>query len=198
MIRPAPASFARWLSRATVAVLVSVTASTASAAPGTGVPGRAVASGTALSCTARTVAGRPVSFSPPLTMANRQVTVTGSFRLTDCSSPNRTRRGPASGVFTFRGTGHAGCTSASGISGKATVTWYDRAGHRVGTSTVRPAGRRTSSFNPSDALFDGTVTAGVLTGARVSGRAVPTSDVTSCVSSGLRTLHGAGKMAFSF
>ncbi|MCC3766356.1 hypothetical protein [Streptomyces sp. UNOC14_S4] len=174
---------------AVVAAVCAIAATTAGSAPV-----RAV--GVALTCGARTDPGQPVTLTPPLSMRQRTVTASGTFHLTDCFSPDRTQTRLRSGRLSFHGTGQANCTSTSGVRGSATITWYDGAGRKVGTSTLRPGTRQVNSYNPADALLSGTVVHGALAGARVTGSAVPTSDVTQCSTTGLRAVNGWGKVTF--
>ncbi|RLU87480.1 hypothetical protein CTZ27_22900 [Streptomyces griseocarneus] len=174
-----------------VAAVCALAATTTGSAP------VRAASGTALTCGARTDPGQPITLTPPLSMRRRAVTASGTFHLTDCSSPDRTQSRLRSGRFSFHGTGQADCTGIYGVRGSATITWYDRSGRRAGTSTLRPDNRPVNTYNPADALLTGTVVRGVLAGARVTGSAVPTSDVTQCATTGLRALNGWGKVTFT-
>ncbi|MEU8975120.1 hypothetical protein AB0D11_38785 [Streptomyces monashensis] len=188
----------RPLARITRTAAAAITAVGVLAAPATAAPGAAVAAvgGTALECRVTTSPNHPITFSPALTLRPRTIRVSGTFRLTNCSSPAGTEQRLRSGVLTLQGSGNASCTGGTQLSGSATVTWYDTAGHKAGTSTIKSTRSSVSGYNPADALFGGRVASGRLAGTKVSGSATPTSDVTRCASSGLRTLHGAGTLSF--
>jgi hypothetical protein len=171
---------------ATMAALTAPTAATTASA----------ASRTALSCHVATAAGHPITFSPALTTRARRTRVTGTFHLTGCTSPDRSQPRLHTGDLTINATSRASCGGGSAVSGSGTLTWHDRAGRRLGGSTLRPASTSVSGYNPGDALLSGTVTRGILDAARVSGSATPTSDITACVTTGLRTLTGAGTVRF--
>ncbi|MEV7394286.1 hypothetical protein [Streptomyces sp. NPDC091215] len=151
---------------------------------------------TVLTCHVATTADRPITFSPPLSTLTRPTRVTGTFRVTTCTSPDHSVNGLRSAVATMNGSGQAGCSGGSDITGTVTVVWYDAAGKRAGTSVVVPNQRSVNSYNPSDALLGGTVTRGPLAGTFMTGSATPTSDVTSCITRGLATVRGAGTVTF--
>ncbi|MGA5135274.1 hypothetical protein ACPCTO_36415 [Streptomyces olivoreticuli] len=186
------------LARTTAAGFTVIAAVGVLAAPATAVPRAAVAATgrSALECRVTTTPNHPVTFSPALTLRPRAIRMTGTFRLTGCSSPAGTERRLRSGVLTVQGSGNAGCTGGTQLSGSAMVTWYDSAGDKAGTSTIKSTRSSVSGYNLTDALFGGEVVSGRLAGTKVSGSATPTSDVTRCASSGLRTLQGAGTLSF--
>ncbi|MFJ8310928.1 MULTISPECIES: hypothetical protein [unclassified Streptomyces] len=192
-----PRSFSQ-LPRTPLAAFTAIVAAGILAAPATAAPRAAVAAAgrTALECHVATTPDHPVTFSPALTLRPRTIRMTATFRLTGCSSPAGTERRLRTGVLTVQGRGNASCTGGTQLSGSAAVTWYDSAGHKSGTSTIKSTRSSVSGYNPTDALFGGEVVSGSLAGTKVSGSATPTSDVTPCASSGLRTLHGAGTLSF--
>ncbi|MCF3103235.1 hypothetical protein IPZ58_16850 [Streptomyces roseoverticillatus] len=150
----------------------------------------------ALTCAVSTLRDRPVTFTPPLSQIPRTVTVSGAMAFTDCAAHDRSVARVHSGLFTFHGSAQAICTGAQAVAGQGLVTWYDAGGHTIGSSILKPSLHHITSYNPGDALLAGTVARGKLAGARVSGSATPTSDVSGCVLGGLRTLHGRGTVAF--
>ncbi|WKU42774.1 hypothetical protein Q3V23_01065 [Streptomyces sp. VNUA116] len=150
----------------------------------------------ALTCAVSTLPDHPVTFAPPLSQIPRTVTVSGAMAFTDCAAHDSSVARVRSGLFTFRGSAQAVCTGAQAVAGRGRVTWYDAGGRTVGSSTLQPSLHHITSYNPGDALLGGTVARGTLAGARVSGSATPTSDVSGCVLGGLRTLHGRGTVAF--
>ncbi|WP_328863185.1 hypothetical protein [Streptomyces sp. NBC_00306] len=192
-ILSAPRTSRTWT--ATVAVLLAAAAltapATASATPHTTTVA-ANSSRLALSCKAATRTGHPISFSPALTLQQRKTRITATVHLTKCSGANQQLR---SGTFKVQGTAQASCSGALGVSGSGSITWYDAKGHRAGTSTVRPTGSATG-YNPGNALLGGTVTSGPLNRGRITGSATPTSDVSRCAVTGLRTLSAAGTLKF--
>ncbi|WP_434600073.1 hypothetical protein [Streptomyces sp. A5-4] len=165
----------------------SATASPAAA------PSRAAAAAQ-LTCAARTVTGNPVRFSPAVSARARSVRAEGTVALERCSSPNGSQRAVRSGRLTFRGTGTATCTSVRQVRGSATVTWYDRRGRKVGTSTLAP---RANPGAPLNAMVSGSVTRGKMAGGQMRGRLQPTSDVRSCGTRGLSSAHGRGTLSIS-
>ncbi|MCS0637050.1 hypothetical protein NX801_15540 [Streptomyces sp. LP05-1] len=196
--RTSRAPFSSWTARsAAVAVLVTATLLAATTTAGGAAAPRAQAGGRSLACRAATPAGHPITLSPALGLTPRTVKLAGELSFTGCSSPDGTHRRVRSGMATLRGSGRASCSETSGISGEMSVRWYDGNGRRIGTSTVRPSGSKLTSRNPGDALLTGEVVRGTLSGARVSGSATPTSDVTRCAKSGLRSLTGRGSVRFT-
>lgn len=199
--RPSNAWTTTRLMRRTASVATSLVATAVLTAPADAAPAPtrtpvAAPRAAALACRAATPADRPVTFSPKLTLRPRHVNITGTLKLTACTSPNGSQQRLRSATLTMKGSGQASCSGASNITGTATITWRDGAGHRAGTSAITSTRRSISGYNPGDALLGGTVTHGVLTGRRVVGSATPTSDVTSCATRGLATLHAAGKIKF--
>ncbi|OKJ13935.1 hypothetical protein [Kitasatospora sp. CB01950] len=148
-----------------------------------------------LSCRVATSADDPVAFSPPLTFQARTTQLTGTLDLFDCTSPDGSQPDLDSGTLTLRATGRAGCNGATQITGTGTITWYDGAGEEAGTSSLQPVGS-VDGYNPGDALLGGTVTDGLLAGARASGSATPTVDVDQCAEGGISTLNGSGTIRF--
>ncbi|MGI5170351.1 hypothetical protein ACQEU3_38965 [Spirillospora sp. CA-253888] len=186
------------ISGSTAAIAVTTTAVTAAAVPQAPArPPAATAQRTpALVCDAATPPGRPVTFAPPVGLLPRRTAVTGTARLGNCSSPDGTHRRVHHGVLTGHATAVASCTKARDITGQGEITWYDAAGDRLGTTTVRPARRQILSYNPGDALLVGTAVSGPLAGKRIRGSATPTSDVSRCAVTGLHAVHGKGKASF--
>ncbi|GAQ51350.1 hypothetical protein [Streptomyces acidiscabies] len=150
-----------------------------------------------LRCQVQTVPGRPITFSPKLTLRTRTVKVSGTFKLTGCAWSDGTSTRLRSGTGTASGTGRASCGGASGIDGSGTITWYDRSGRRVGTSTLKPTLSSVNSYNPGDSLLAGKITGGQLAGFRTAGSVTPTSDVTTCAGRGLGSVHGRGTLRLS-
>ncbi|WP_414170478.1 hypothetical protein ACMATS_36650 [Streptoverticillium reticulum] len=179
--------------RTAAAALLTVTALATAPAPATAAPAEMR---TVLRCRIATSGERPITFSPELTTQPRLIHVTGTFRVTGCTSPDGSERRLHDGVATIRGSGLASCSGATRITGSGKVVWYDTAGRRAGLSTLRPTLNAVSSYNPADALLVGTVTRGPLTGTSVSGSATPTSDLSRCASSGLSTVRGKGTVRF--
>ena len=199
--RPSNAWTTTRLMRRTASVVTSLVATAvlptpAGAAPAPTHAPMAAPRAAALACRAATPTGRPVTFSPKLTLRPRHVNITGTLKLTACTSPDGSHQRLRSATLTMKGSGQASCSGASNITGTATITWHDAAGRPAGTSAIASTRRSISGYNPGDALLGGTVTRGVLTGRRVIGSATPTSDVTSCATGGLATLHAAGTIRF--
>ncbi|MFI6517751.1 hypothetical protein ACIBF1_19495 [Spirillospora sp. NPDC050679] len=188
----------------TAAMTASATALTAAAtvpqaplqAPAKTAPGAPALKAPALVCEAVTTPDRPVTFSPPVGLLPRRTTVTGAAWLGNCSSPDGTHREIHYGFLSGRATAVASCTKARDIAGEGRITWYDVDGNRLGVTMVRPAQSQILSYNPGDALLMGTALSGPLAGKRIRGSATPTSDVSRCAVSGLRTVHGKGKASF--
>ncbi|MBF6047916.1 hypothetical protein GO001_22230 [Streptomyces sp. NRRL B-1677] len=149
-----------------------------------------------LRCRLHTVPGHPITFTPKLTLQPRTTKVSGSLKLTDCTSPDGKYAQLRTGSGEASGTGQASCGGASGINGSAAITWYDRSGRSLGTSTLKPTLRSVNSYNPADSFLAGEVTRGPLAHLHAAGSITPTSDVTACTSSGLRSLHGTGTLRF--
>ncbi|MGW0708277.1 hypothetical protein ACWD4G_20360 [Streptomyces sp. NPDC002643] len=177
--------------RIAVSAAVLALGALAAGPPTTMAPGRTV-----LTCHVATSAAHPITFAPPLGVRTRATRVSATFRVTGCVSPDRSASRLRSGTATMSGSGRASCSGGSGIGGSVTVRWYDASGRRAGTSVIVPNRRSVNGYNPADALLGGNVTRGPLTGAFMTGSATPTSDVTSCVSRGLRTVSGAGTVRF--
>lgn len=179
--------------RTATAALLTVTALATAPAPATAAPADMR---TVLRCRIATTREHPITFSPDLTTQPRHIRVAGTFRVTDCTSPDGSERRLHDGVATIQGSGLASCSGATRIAGSGKVVWYDAAGHRAGVSTLRPTLDTVSGYSPADALLVGRVTRGPLTGTSISGSATPTSDLSQCASSGLRTVRGKGTVRF--
>lgn len=151
-------------------------------------------SGIHLRCSARTLPGRPLHFSPAVSGQVRNVNAQGSVALERCSSPDGTQRGIKTGHLTFNGSATATCTRARGVRGRATITWYDGAGHTAGASQLspRPQGGATTS-----ALLSGRVTSGRMSGGQAHGNLVPVGDVLRCGTAGLSAVNVRGTISFS-
>lgn len=149
-----------------------------------------------LTCAVSTLSGEPLTFEPPLSQIQRTITMRGRLALTGCTARDRALRHVRSGMFAFSGSSRATCTGAQAVRGEGTVTWYGPDGRSTGRSTLRPGLDRVTTYNPGDALLAGTVVRGLMTGARVSGSATPTSDVSGCVLGGLRSIQGRGTVTF--
>lgn len=149
---------------------------------------------TVLTCSAKTV--KPITFDPPLTQRAQSVTTRGAISLLNCTSPDNSHPRPRSGQLTFEGSGLATCTGVKNATGSGTITWKDAQGTKLGTSTVRPNLNAIDSYNPGNALLFGEITAGMLKGTRTSGRAIPTTDISKCSTTGLTGVEGAGTMDF--
>ncbi|MFH8574094.1 hypothetical protein [Streptomyces sp. NPDC017993] len=193
---PTPRTWRTWT--AATAVLLAAASLTTPAA-GSAQATTAIAANkppTILSCRAATPLGRPLTFTPALTLRQRTTRITATLRLTGCTTPNGPHPQLRSATLTLEGTARAGCSGASAPDGSAKITWYDAQGHRAGTSVVQPARRSVTSYNPGDALLGGTVTKGPLHGTRMTGTATPTSDVSGCAVRGLHSLHATGTLKF--
>ncbi|MEW9551853.1 hypothetical protein [Nonomuraea sp. NPDC050783] len=149
-----------------------------------------------LTCQVGTAPGQPVTFTPAVGFLPRAVTAKATLVLTGCAGTGAAA-GLRSGRMTVRGTGRAFCTGAQDIHGKGRITWYGPDGRPAGVSTLRPAANRVQSYNPGDMLLGGSITKGPLAGARVSGTATPTSDVSGCVARGLTSVQGTGTITFA-
>ncbi|WP_030303449.1 hypothetical protein [Streptomyces katrae] len=194
---PTPSTWRTWT--AATAVLLTTATLTAPAATPAAARTTAIAANTphtALSCRAATPPGRPLTFTPALTLSQRTTRITATLRLTGCTTPNGHHPQLRSATLTLDGTARAGCSGASTPDGSARITWYNAQGHHTGTSTVQSTPRFVSSYNPGDALLSGRVTQGPLHGTRMTGTATPTSDVSGCAAHGLRTLSATGTLKF--
>ncbi|WP_274911924.1 hypothetical protein [Streptomyces sp. WZ-12] len=149
-----------------------------------------------LTCAVSTPRGRPLTFDPPLSLIQDTITMHGRLALTDCTTRNKKLKQLRSGQFAFNGSSKSTCTSAQAIHGQGTITWHDAHGHTIGTSTLRPTLRHITTYNPGDVLLGGTVTRGLMSGARVAGSATPTSNVSGCLLGGLHSIQGSGKVTF--
>lgn len=152
----------------------------------------AAAPHTVLTCSAKTA--KPITFDPPLTQRARSVTTRGTISLLNCTSPDNSHPRPRSGQLVFEGSGLATCTGVKKATGSGTITWKDAKGVKLGTSTLRPNLDAIDSYNPGDALLFGEITDGMLKGARTSGRAIPTTDISTCSTTGLTSVEGTGTM----
>ncbi|MCC3777706.1 hypothetical protein [Streptomyces sp. UNOB3_S3] len=179
--------------RAAAAALLASTALAAAPAHATAAP---TEMRTVLRCRIATATERPVTFSPELTRQPRTIRVTGTFRVTHCTSPDGSEPRLRGGMAMIQGNALASCGGASGITGSGRIVWYDTAGRRAGVSTLQPLRDTVKGHNPADAFLGGKVTRGPLTGAYVSGSATPTSDVSQCAGAGLRTVRGTGRVRF--
>ncbi|WP_433498343.1 hypothetical protein ACQP1K_26205 [Sphaerimonospora sp. CA-214678] len=149
---------------------------------------------TVLTCSAKTA--KPITFDPPLTQRAQQATFRGTISLINCTSPDNSHPRPRSGQLTFEGGGLATCTGVEKATGSGTITWKDANGVKLGTSTLRPNLNAIDSYNPGNAVLFGEITGGMLKGTRTSGRAIPTSDISKCATTGLTGVEGAGTMDF--
>jgi len=80
-----------------------------------------------------------MTFSPALSVAERNTSTAGSITLDDCFSPARTNSDIVSGKATFESTGAAGCAFSGSDTGTLTFTWYSgphQSGSELGTTTV--------------------------------------------------------------
>ncbi|MBD0422639.1 hypothetical protein H0H10_26345 [Streptomyces sp. TRM S81-3] len=159
------------------------------------VPAARAADAALLDCAIRTAPGRPVTMTPAVTADARTIGVRATMRLTDCRASTRAGRHVRTGTAHIDGRVRADCSSVTPLGGKATVTWRDASGHRVGTSTIRAVRRTLHTSNVSDGLLNGKVTSGLMSGAKVRGSITPTSRISRCTESGLRSLSGAGRIA---
>ncbi|MCK2220340.1 hypothetical protein MF672_042045 [Actinomadura sp. ATCC 31491] len=167
----------------------------AAAVPAAAVPAAAVPQDT-LTCRVGTSPGRPVTFTPAVGFLPRPVTAKAALVLTGCAGTGAAA-GLRSGRMTVHGTGRAFCTGVQDVHGKGRITWYDAAGRPAGVSALRPAVNQVQSYNPGDMLLGGTIAKGPLAGARVSGTATPTTDVSGCVARGLTAVEGTGTITFT-
>ncbi|QYC40099.1 hypothetical protein Nocox_12405 [Nonomuraea coxensis DSM 45129] len=180
---------------ATAAALPLATAAALPLATAAALPPAAVPQDT-LTCRVGTPPGRPVTFTPAVGFLPRQVTAEATLTLSGCAGTGQAA-GLSSGRMTVTGTGRAFCTGVQDIRGKGRITWYDATGGPAGTSALRPAAEQAQTHNPGDMLLSGRIGKGVLAGARVSGTATPTSDVSGCVTRGLSSVQGAGTITFT-
>ncbi|MGW1602940.1 hypothetical protein [Streptomyces eurythermus] len=170
----------------TTVLAAGLTGPAAVAAPGTTSSYRAAAT---LRCSMRTAA--PVAFSPAVSAGPRTVTARGTVNLNECTSPNGRRKNIRSGTLTVHGSGRATCTRVTGVRGSATITWYSgpgRTGRVVGRSAVSPAAAGAGGYTPLDSFLSGRIASGPMAGQRITGRAVPTTSVSSCHGQGLRSV----------
>ncbi|MFF4224294.1 hypothetical protein ACX9I7_08900 [Streptomyces sp. L500] len=179
--------------RTAVAALLASTALATAPAPATAAP---TDPRTVLRCRVATATERPITFSPELTLQPRTIRVTGTFRVTHCTSPDGSEPRLRGGMAMVQGNALASCTGASRITGSGRIVWYDSAGRHAGVSRFRPLRDTSNGHNPGDAFLGGVVTSGPLTGARLSGKATPTNDVSQCAGLGLRTVYGTGRVRF--
>ncbi|MFI7610099.1 hypothetical protein ACIBP6_02540 [Nonomuraea terrae] len=82
------------------------------------------------------------------------------------------------------------------MRGSVLVTWFDVTGRPAGTSQVRLRADRLVARHPADALLDGAVTAGRLSGARVRGVLAAPATLLGCATHGTAALHGTGRVTF--
>ncbi|MCS0603051.1 hypothetical protein NX794_17795 [Streptomyces sp. LP11] len=187
---------ARVLLAAVVTLLATVvTGPAATAAPDAAPSARAAAT---LRCSLRTAS--PVTFSPAVSGTPRNVTARGTVNLNGCTSPDGRRKSIRSGRLTVRGSGRATCSRVSGVRGSATVTWYSgagRTGRVVGRSAVTPAAAGVSGYTPLDSFLSGRITSGPMAGRHITGRAAPTTNVSSCYGRGLRSVGLRGTVTVS-
>ncbi|GGY01480.1 hypothetical protein [Streptomyces hiroshimensis] len=175
------------------------TAPAGSALTGTAPAGAALA-GTALACSLQTDPGDPLVFRPAVTGRVRQVSATGTVLLDRCTSPDSSQRGIRSGRMVLRGSATANCLTAARPEGSATITWYygwAQRGYTAGTSRLKPTARGGGGYTPADAFLSGSVVSGRMLYRHVRGWAVPTTDVTGCVTRGLHTVAGRGNISFT-
>ncbi|MFF4622751.1 hypothetical protein [Nonomuraea jabiensis] len=151
----------------------------------------------ALTCAAGTAPGRPITFDPPVGLAPRTISVRGVIQLRSCSSPGGSAGRFSSGQLIIDGTAYASCTAVSHVRGQGRIIWLDAAGHRTGTSILRPAAQSVRGWNPSDAFLSGKITSGPFAGRQVEGRATPTTALDGCALRGLSSMHGTGRMTIS-
>ncbi|MGW0484087.1 hypothetical protein [Nonomuraea sp. NPDC003214] len=155
-----------------------------------------------VTCTVSTTPGRPITLDPPVSMTVRRITARATLALTHCTSPNGAHARLRSGWLTAHGTGLGSCTNVDDISATGRITWYDADKRPAGTSVIKPdhsaieAARSVKSYNPGDMLLGGKVTKGRLAGASVAGSAIPTSDITTCTTTGIAAVTGTGKISF--
>ncbi|PZG16795.1 hypothetical protein [Nonomuraea aridisoli] len=167
-------------------------------APVGGVPVRvaARAPGPVLVCDVATPLVRPLGFTPPVRLVPGRVAVRGNFELTGCASAGRSAASLRSGWAVLKATAQASCTSVRQVRGSVLVTWFDVTGRPAGTSKVRLRADRLVARHPAEALLDGAVTAGRLTGARVHGVLAAPATLLGCATAGTTTLSGAGRITF--
>ncbi|MFF7097353.1 hypothetical protein ACFY9A_33910 [Streptomyces rubradiris] len=187
---------ARALMAAVVTALtVGLAGPAATAAPDTASSARTTAT---LRCSMRTAS--PVTFSPAVSAGPRTVTARGTVNLNTCTSPNGRRKNIRSGALTVRGSGRATCTRVTGVRGSATITWYSgpgRTGRVVGRSTVTPAAAGVGGYTPLDSFLSGRITSGPMAGQHITGRAAPTTNVSSCHGRGLSSVGLRGTASVS-
>ncbi|CAL9325728.1 hypothetical protein [Streptomyces sp. SudanB182_2057] len=186
--------------RALVAAVVTMLAVSLTGPAATAAPETAFSNGaaTTLRCSMRTAA--PVTFTPAVSAGPHTVTARGTVNLNECTSPNGRRKNIRSGTLTVRGSGRATCARVTGVRGSAIVTWYSgpgRTGRIVGRSAVSPAAAGVGGYTPLDSFLSGRITSGPMAGQRMTGRAVPTTSVSSCHGRGLRSVGLRGTATVS-
>ncbi|UBU08692.1 hypothetical protein [Nonomuraea gerenzanensis] len=152
---------------------------------------------TLLTCQVATTPDRPITFNPPVRLLPRTVTAQAGIVLTGCVSSASSAAHLRSGTMTVHSTGRASCAGVRDVHGKGTITWYGADGRQAGVSTVRPSVEKVAGYNPGDMLLGGRISKGTLAGARLTGTATPTSNVNSCATKGLGTVHGVGRITFT-
>lgn len=119
-----------------------------------------------------------------------------TITLTNCTSPDNSHLRLRSGQLTLQGSGLATCTSVQNATGSGKITWKDEQGAAVGASSLRPNLNAIDNFNPTDVMLFGEITDGKMKGARTTGRAIPTTDISKCFTTGLKSVEGAGTVNF--
>ncbi|NRQ36784.1 hypothetical protein HII36_33845 [Nonomuraea sp. NN258] len=151
----------------------------------------------ALTCTVATPPTRTLTFAPRLGLTPRKIDSRGNLQLTGCTSPDGSASYLRSGWMAVRATSDSSCASARHVRGRAVVTWFDATSRPVGRSVLRIRGDRLATQSPADALLDGTITAGPLSGRRARGGITPVMGILRCATQGMSTLSGTGTITFT-
>ncbi|MFF0464497.1 hypothetical protein [Streptomyces mexicanus] len=194
MFRPTASRLVRRLVPAAAALLLAAPALPRAQTPSL-VPAARASDSALLTCAARTAPDHPITLTPAVTTLTRTIHARATLQLSDCRATTRAGRQLRSATVQIDARVRADCSRVTPLTGKATVTWRNGSGRRVGTSTVQAVRRTHDSANVADGLLAGKVTRGPMAGTEVSGSLIPTSSITHCADKGLRTLAGSGKVS---
>ncbi|MGW0805638.1 hypothetical protein [Nonomuraea sp. NPDC002799] len=150
----------------------------------------------ALTCAADTPPGRPLSFFPRVALAPGRVTARGYLRLTHCVSPDGSATALRSGWLSLKAVSTTSCTSVRDVRGRAVVTWFGADGRPIGTSKLRVKADHFATHRPADTLLTGAVATGPLADQPFHGDITPSGTLLGCLTRGMSTLDGAGRMTF--
>ncbi|MFF4620506.1 hypothetical protein [Nonomuraea jabiensis] len=193
---PTRSAIARAVLRPAAAAVVLTAVVTPAMPTSAHAAGRRLASSatTLMSCTAVIPQSTPLTFEPPVTLRSRTTTAQGTVLLSECTSSDRALAKVRSGVSRITARADASCGAVRNLRARSTVTWYDAGRRKVGTSVVTMTQDSSARFSPGETLMGGTVTQGLLAGARVHGSATPTGRMTSCALQSVRSVYGAGRV----